>query len=46
MYRCAECGVAVVVVPGHDPIRACDHEDAAIIGEMSALLEGSGEVRG
>lgn len=42
MYRCGECGLAVAVVPGKDPIRACPHTDAVIIAEASASLAGMG----
>lgn len=41
MYSCAECGLAVVVVDGADPIRGCDH-DCAIVAHAEALLVGKG----
>jgi DNA-directed RNA polymerase subunit RPC12/RpoP len=34
-YKCAECGMAVIVIPDEAPIKACTCE-AAIIAEMEA----------
>lgn len=34
-YKCAECGMAVIVLPDEAPIKACVH-DAPIIAEMEA----------
>ena len=40
-YKCAECGLAVIVLPDTEPIKACQCE-AAIIAEMSAEAEMKG----
>lgn len=45
MYRCAECGLAVVVVPDGTIIRACKHADAAVIASLSAKLYGLSALR-
>ena len=34
-YKCAECGLAVIVLPDTEPIKACTCE-APIIAEMEA----------
>lgn len=44
MYHCAECGMAVIVLPGEDPIKACTC-DAPIVAEARAHCEGQGGVR-
>lgn len=44
MYRCAKCNLAVIVIPDHEPIRACKCE-AAIIAEMDSTLKGVGGVK-
>lgn len=40
-YYCSQCKLAVIVLPGYDPIKACTC-DAAITAELSAGLNGSG----
>ena len=39
MYYCSKCKLEVIVLPGHEPIRACNCE-APIIGEMSGTVYG------
>lgn len=41
MYSCALCGMAVVVIEGAPPIRACDHT-VPIIASAEATLAGRG----
>ena len=43
MYRCKECNLAVIVADG-TIIRACTHDDAGIVAELSATMHGSGGV--
>lgn len=43
-YSCAACGLAVIVVAGEPPIRACDH-DAPILAACAASLAGAGGVK-
>lgn len=43
-YRCAECGLAVIVLADVDPIRGCACT-GAIIAEASATLIGVGNLR-
>jgi len=44
MYRCASCGLAVILT-NDGPIRACKCE-ATIIVELSATVNGQGGVSG
>lgn len=44
MYRCAECGMAVIILEGHDPIKACTCS-APILAEASVTLVGKGGVK-
>lgn len=44
-YQCAACGLAVIVLPDHEPIRACTC-DAAIVANASAALAGRGGIKG
>lgn len=39
MYKCSKCGLEVIVLPGHDPIKACECK-APIIAEMSGTVYG------
>ena len=44
-YSCAVCGKPVQAVDGKEGvefIRACDHEDAAILADVSATCYGEG----
>lgn len=43
MYKCSECGLAVIVLPNEKPIKACKCE-APIIVEMEATATGKGGV--
>lgn len=43
-YSCAACGLAVIVIEGETPIRACEH-DAPIIAACVASLAGAGGVK-
>jgi len=43
-YECAGCGLAVIVLPDHEPIRACSC-DAAILANASAALAGRGGIK-
>lgn len=45
-YRCAECGLAVVVIEGKPPVRACEHSGAAIQAFGEVRLVGAGGVKG
>lgn len=38
-YTCKECGMAVIVHEGHI-IRACPHDDAAVLAACSATATG------
>lgn len=40
-YKCAQCGLAVIVLAGEEPIKACTCE-AAIIAEMEAEATAKG----
>jgi hypothetical protein len=42
-HRCAECGTAVIILEG-EIIRACPHEEAAVIAEMEAVAYGVGSM--
>lgn len=44
MYRCKQCGAAVLVV-GETKVRSCAHVDAPIIASMEAVAHGRGGVR-
>lgn len=39
MYHCSKCKLEVIVLHGHEPIKACKC-DAPIIGEMSGTVYG------
>jgi hypothetical protein len=39
-YICSQCKLAVIIVDGEEPIKACTCE-APIIGEMSGTATGS-----
>jgi len=41
LYKCAECGSAVLV-EDENVTRVCDHENAGIIAPAEATLYGSG----
>jgi hypothetical protein len=43
MYHCQECGMAVIVIDGEEPIKACDC-DAPIVAELAATCEGRGGI--
>lgn len=43
MYRCSSCGLAVIVLPDHEPIRACLC-DGTIVCELQANLAGMSDV--
>jgi hypothetical protein len=43
LYRCAECNLSVVVVPGQPPVRLCSH-DGPIIAEARVELHGRSSV--
>ena len=40
-YYCSQCKLAVIVLQGQEPIKACTC-NVAIIAELSAGLKGSG----
>ena len=40
-YTCAECSLAVIIVPNEDPIKACTC-DAPILAHAEATLVGMG----
>ncbi len=40
-YKCSKCGLAVIVLEGEEPIKACTCE-AAIIAEMEAEATAKG----
>lgn len=42
-YYCSECKLAVIVLPGHEPIKACTC-NAPITAELSAGLKGTGSL--
>jgi len=37
MYSCSKCKLAVIVLPGHDPIKACNCNEP-IVGSMTATV--------
>jgi hypothetical protein len=46
MYKCSKCHLAVIVLPGQEPIRACnctkeDGTKATIIVDINSTLEGT-----
>ena len=43
MYRCAQCGLAVIVTDGA-VVRGCSCE-AAVVADMSSTLAGAGGVK-
>lgn len=44
MYKCSKCGMAVIVVPNHAPIKACKCE-AAILADLTAVTKGVGGIK-
>ena len=40
-YKCSQCGLAVIVLEGEEPIKACTCE-ASIIAEMEAEATAKG----
>lgn len=43
-YTCAACGKPVLIKDGQ-PQRECEHKDAAVIANMSAVARGVGGVK-
>lgn len=43
-YYCAECKLAVIVLPDTEPIKACKCE-APIVAEMEARLDAGAEIK-
>jgi len=43
LATCAECGAAVIVHDGHY-FRTCEHNEAGILANMTALIQGMGGV--
>jgi len=43
-YKCSKCGLAVIILPEQQPIKACNCE-AAIIAEMSSIAQGQGGIK-
>lgn len=41
LYRCAECGLAVIVI-GEHVIRGCKHEDATVVAQVTATVRAHG----
>jgi DNA-directed RNA polymerase subunit RPC12/RpoP len=44
MYKCSKCGMAVIVIKDHAPIKACTCE-AAIIADLKAGLKGTANIK-
>lgn len=44
-YVCKACGLAVIVRPGHPPIRACSCQ-APIVATCEATVHGRGGLKG
>lgn len=44
-YTCKQCGLAVLVRPGHEPLRACDCK-APIVANVTAQAHGTGGLKG
>lgn len=44
-YVCKACGLAVLVRPGHEPLRACACKDP-IVAQCSAAAHGSAGLKG
>jgi hypothetical protein len=42
-YYCSKCGLAVIVLPNIDPIKACEC-DAPVYAEMSAQPKGKSNI--
>jgi hypothetical protein len=45
MYKCSKCGLGVIIIPATKEeetkiIRACPHEDASIVADMTATVSG------
>lgn len=46
MYKCSECGKAVLVIKDQPPIKSCNCKGATIIADMQASsLKGNGSVK-
>jgi len=43
-YRCSKCGLAVIVLPNQEPIKACKCE-ASIIAEAQSTAHGHGGIK-
>lgn len=43
-YYCADCGLAVIVLPDSEPIKACSC-DASIVANLHASLFGEGGIK-
>lgn len=42
-YKCAECGIAVIILDG-EIIRPCPHKDAAVTADCSAVVYGESKL--
>ena len=42
-YKCEKCNLAVIIIDGEKPIKACNCE-APIIAEMEAVAHGKGDL--
>ena len=40
-YKCSKCGLAVIVIPNQEPIKACNC-NVAILADMTAHATGQG----
>lgn len=40
-YKCSKCGLGVIVIPDHEPIKACNCNEA-IIADIKAHATGQG----
>lgn len=43
-YKCSKCGLAVIVLPNQEPIKACKCE-VAIIAEAQSTAFGHGGIK-
>jgi DNA-directed RNA polymerase subunit RPC12/RpoP len=45
MYKCSKCGIAVIIIPNENPIRACNCKASIIVDMGTAKLTGNGNVK-
>lgn len=43
-YKCSKCGLAIIILPEQQPIKACKCE-SSIIAEMTSVAQGHGGIK-